>query len=75
MLNNAKQTFLGGRGVEICIKKVQQAPNAALTPVHTHVNNTCENGGPYISGTFCYIPDVINGKVMNELLGCLIELR
>lgn len=40
--------------------------HAGPTPVHTHFNNNCENVWLlYISGTFKYILDVINGKFMN----------
>lgn len=51
--------FLKG-GVEICMKKVQQAQQ---TPVHTYVN-ACENGTVY-KWSICRITDVIKGKVIN----------
>lgn len=69
MFSNSKLTFIWGEGGNLHQESAAgagaKAPHAAL-PVHTRVNNTRESGGgPCISGTFGYVPDVINGKVVN----------
>lgn len=64
--------FIWGEGGKFASRKcdgsaVRAPPSAAHPRRRTlSVNNTREGGwGPGISGTFCYIPSIINGKALN----------